>query len=133
MKHVAVLLKESIAGLNIKDSGIYIDGTLGRGSHSGEILKRLNDGHLYAFDRDEAAMNESRDHLSAISDHFTLLHTNFSMMKEEMAKQGIRQVNGILLDLGVSSPQFDEASRGFSYRFDAPLDMRMDRRQSLNA
>lgn len=133
MKHTAVLLKESIRGLDIKDNGIYIDGTLGRGSHSAEILKRLNEGHLYAFDRDDAAIRESSERLSSISDRFTLLHANFSTMKTEMAKRGIERVDGILLDLGVSSPQFDEASRGFSYRFDAPLDMRMDLRQNLNA
>ena len=133
MKHIAVLLKESITGLQIQKDGIYIDGTLGRGTHSGEILKQLDQGHLYAFDRDSTAIAESNTYLASISDRYTLLHQNFSRMKEELNKRGITKVDGILLDLGVSSPQFDEAARGFSYRFCAPLDMRMDQSQSLHA
>lgn len=133
MKHYSVLLKESIDMLNIQPNGIYIDGTLGRGGHSAEILKRLKTGHLYAFDRDDTAIQESRQRLSQISDHFTCIHSNFSMMKQVMDDYGIDAVDGILLDLGVSSPQFDEAQRGFSYRFDAPLDMRMNQQQELSA
>lgn len=133
MKHYSVLLKESIDMLNIQPNGIYIDGTLGRGGHSAEILKRLKNGHLYAFDRDDTAIQESRQRLSQISDHFTCIHSNFSMMKQVMDDYGIDAVDGILLDLGVSSPQFDEAQRGFSYRFDAPLDMRMNQQQELSA
>lgn len=133
MKHYSVLLKESIEMLDIKPNGIYIDGTLGRGGHSAEILKRLNGGMLYAFDRDSSAIAESKQRLSMISDRITYIHANFSMMKETMYRYGVEAVDGILLDLGVSSPQFDEAKRGFSYRFDAPLDMRMNQEQELNA
>ncbi len=133
MKHYSVLLKESIEMLDIKPNGIYIDGTLGRGGHSAEILKRLDDGMLIAFDRDSSAIAESKQRLSAVSDRITYVHANFSMMKQELRKLGIKQVDGILLDLGVSSPQFDEAERGFSYRFDAPLDMRMNQEQELTA
>ena len=133
MKHNPVLLKECITGLAMKPNGIYVDGTLGRGSHSAAILKQIPDGHLCAFDRDQSAIVESQERLMAISDRFTLFHTNFAQMKTELVHLGIHQVDGILLDLGVSSPQFDEASRGFSYRFDAPLDMRMDQRQALTA
>ena len=133
MQHYSVLLKESIEMLNIQPNGIYIDGTLGRGGHSSEILKRLKGGHLFAFDRDATAIIESKQRLSAISDSFTCIHANFSSMKQMMNRFGIDKADGILLDLGVSSPQFDEAKRGFSYRFDAPLDMRMDQEQPLNA
>lgn len=133
MKHYSVLLKKSIDMLDIKPNGIYIDGTLGRGGHSAAILKCLKDGHLYAFDRDAAAISDSKQRLSAISDQFTCIHANFSMMKQALESFGVKKVDGILLDLGVSSPQFDEAERGFSYRFDAPLDMRMDQTQKLNA
>lgn len=133
MKHYSVLLKESIEMLNIQPDGIYIDGTLGRGGHSSEILKRLKGGHLFAFDRDATAIIESKQRLSEISDSYTCIHANFSSMKQMMNRCGIDKVDGILLDLGVSSPQFDEAQRGFSYRFDAPLDMRMDQEQALNA
>lgn len=132
-KHYSVLLEESIEGLHIREDGIYVDGTLGRGGHSSEILKRIPKGHLYAFDRDETAIAESRVRLEAIADNFTLIHANFSQMREKLAAYGITEVDGMLFDLGVSSPQFDEASRGFSYRFDAPLDMRMDQSQTLDA
>lgn len=133
MKHYSVLLEECLDGLHIKADGIYVDGTLGRGGHSSEILKRITYGHLYAFDRDATAIEESKERLMKISDRFTLIHANFSSMKEELLAQGIEQVDGLLLDLGVSSPQFDEGERGFSYRFDAPLDMRMDQSQSFSA
>lgn len=133
MKHYSVLLEECIDGLNIKEDGIYVDGTLGRGGHSCEILKRIPKGHLYAFDRDQQAIAESQERLSQVGTNMTLLHANFSMMKEKLQAYGVREVDGILLDLGVSSPQFDEAQRGFSYRFDAPLDMRMDQSQTFCA
>lgn len=133
IKHYSVLLEECIEGLAIKEDGIYVDGTLGRGGHSCEILKRIPKGHLYAFDRDETAIEESRVRLQAIANNFTLFHRQFSFLKEELHKQNIEQIDGMLLDLGVSSPQFDDGDRGFSYRYDAPLDMRMDQSQSKHA
>ena len=133
MEHTSVLLKESIDALAIRPDGIYVDGTLGRGGHSSEVLKQLESGHLYAFDRDEAAIGVSDKRLSVISDHYTIIRSNFASLKSELAARGIEHIDGLLLDLGVSSPQFDDASRGFSYRFDAPLDMRMDQRQPLSA
>lgn len=133
IKHYSVLLEESIEGLAIRTNGIYVDGTLGRGGHSSEILKLIPEGHLYAFDRDESAIEESRERLSKIRDNFTLVHSNFSKLKKALASYDIHKIDGMVLDLGVSSPQFDEAQRGFSYRFDAPLDMRMDQNQELSA
>lgn len=133
MTHISVLLKESIDALRIKENGIYIDGTLGRGGHSAAILARLTNGHLYALDRDQEAISASQARLGEIGDAFTLIHANFSQMKTVMKQYHISEVDGILLDLGVSSPQFDEAQRGFSYRFDARLDMRMDQSQPLSA
>ena len=124
--HVSVLLHEAIDSLNVKEGGTYVDLTLGRGGHSSEILKRLGSGHLYAFDLDATAIEESRQRLQAISPNFTLIHASFASLKEEMAKAGVEEVDGILADLGVSSPQFDDGERGFSYRYDAALDMRMD-------
>lgn len=133
MKHYSVLLEESIDGLAIKEHGIYVDGTLGRGGHSAQILQHITSGQLYAFDRDQSAIAESRERLSKINDHFTLIHNRFSTLKEELEQRGITSIDGMVLDLGVSSPQFDEGERGFSYRFDAPLDMRMDQSQELSA
>ena len=132
-KHIPVLLNETITGLNIKPDGTYIDLTLGRGGHSGEILKRLKKGHLYGVDQDQDAIDESKKYLETISSNFTLIHRNFSSLDEILKEQGVEYADGILMDLGVSSPQFDEGDRGFSYREDAPLDMRMDQRQSLTA
>lgn len=132
-KHYSVLLEESIEGLAIRTNGIYVDGTLGRGGHSCEILKLIPEGHLYAFDRDESAIEESRKRLEAIRSNFTLIHKQFSCLKEALAEHDVTAIDGMVLDLGVSSPQFDEAARGFSYRFDAPLDMRMDQSQPLSA
>ncbi len=131
--HVSVLLEECIEGLHIKEDGIYVDATLGRGGHSSEILKQLKNGHLYAFDRDQEAIQQSEQRLARISDRFTCIHSRFSQMKEQLNVLNVDKVDGILMDLGVSSPQLDEASRGFSYRFDAPLDMRMDQQQELDA
>lgn len=132
-KHIPVLLEPTISGLNIKPDGIYVDLTLGRGGHSGEILKKLTTGHLYGVDQDQEAIDESRNHLETISNNFTLIHKNFSYLDEILSEFHIQYVDGILMDLGVSSPQFDEGDRGFSYREDAPLDMRMDQGQSLTA
>jgi len=133
MEHTSVLLNECIDGLNIKPDGIYVDGTLGRAGHSSEILKRLTTGHLYAFDLDKQAIEESNERLLKISNNFTLIHSNFAFIKDELNKLGIEKVDGILFDLGVSSPQFDDPERGFSYRYDTRLDMRMDQSQSLDA
>ena len=132
-KHIPVLLNETITGLNIKPDGIYVDLTLGRGGHSGEILKKLQKGHLYGVDQDEVAIEESRKYLETISNNFTLIHKNFSFLDEIMEENQIEYADGILMDLGVSSPQFDEGDRGFSYREDARLDMRMDQRNPLTA
>ena len=133
MKHYSVLLQESIDNLAIRSDGIYVDGTLGRGGHSAEILARIPQGHLYAFDRDASAIEESRERLTRIGSNVTLIHSNFSNVKSELEARGVTGIDGMVLDLGVSSPQFDEAQRGFSYRFDAPLDMRMDQSQKLSA
>ena len=132
-EHIPVLLKEVIEGLNIKPSGIYLDLTVGRGGHSSEILARLKDGHLIAVDQDEEAINASRARLEKISSHFQIVRSNFSVLDEILNSLGIEEVDGILMDLGVSSPQFDKGERGFSYNNDARLDMRMDQRQSLTA
>ncbi|MGM9961340.1 MAG: 16S rRNA (cytosine(1402)-N(4))-methyltransferase RsmH [Allobaculum sp.] len=133
MEHISVLLQETIDLLDVRPDGIYVDCTLGRGGHSSEILKRLGSGHLYAFDLDQTAIDESRSRLEAISDHFTLIHAPFEQLNEKLDEYGVGQVDGILMDLGVSSPQFDDPKRGFSYRFDADLDMRMDQTQELDA
>lgn len=133
MKHYSVLLQESIDGLAIREDGIYVDGTLGRGGHSAAILSFLAQGHLYAIDRDLQAIEESRQRLLKIRENVTFLHTSFAHMKEALLQEGVSKIDGLLLDLGVSSPQFDEAARGFSYRFDAPLDMRMDQQQEKTA
>ena len=132
-KHYSVLLSECLEGLAIRADGIYVDGTLGRGGHSAQILQRIPKGYLYAFDRDETAIKESKERLLSIASNFTLIHNQFSMLKEELSNRGIYQIDGMLLDLGVSSPQFDDGERGFSYRYDAPLDMRMDQSQQKNA
>lgn len=132
-KHIPVLLNETIQGLNVKEDGLYLDLTIGRGGHSSKILKKLTSGHLIGFDQDEEAIQESTVNLSKINDKFELVHSNFVRFKEVLKEKNIEYVDGILMDLGVSSPQFDEAERGFSYREDAPLDMRMDRSQSLTA
>ena len=133
MEHTSVLLEETIDLLRVKPDGIYVDGTLGRGGHSKEVLKRLTSGHLYAFDKDEAALKESAENLSGYEGKFTLLRADFRNMKEVLKEQGITRVDGVMMDLGVSSPQFDDPARGFSYRFDSRLDMRMDQRETLSA
>ena len=132
--HISVLLNESIESLNIKGNGKYIDATLGYAGHSSEILRRLEkEGFLFAFDQDEEAIAFSSGRLSEIGDNFTIIHANFANLKEELEKRGITKVDAILFDLGVSSPQLDEADRGFSYHQDAKLDMRMDQTQALSA
>lgn len=119
--------------LQIKDDGIYVDCTLGRAGHSSEILKRCTKGHLYAFDCDQNAINESTPKLREIGNNFTCIHDTFENLGNQLDSMGVDKVDGILMDLGVSSPQFDDAERGFSYRFDARLDMRMDQTKELDA
>ena len=133
MKHTAVLLHETVDSLNVKPDGIYVDGTLGRGGHAGLLISKLTTGHLYAFDKDEQALKESRENLKDCLDYITMIHGDYRSMQEELQKRGVTSVDGIMMDLGVSSPQFDDPSRGFSYRFDARLDMRMDQTQDLDA
>ena len=133
MKHYSVMLKEAIEGLNIKEDGIYIDGTLGYAGHSSEILKKLTSGHLYSFDQDAEAIEYANEKLSKIGKNFTIIHSNFANMKEKLAELGIDKVDGILFDLGLSSPQIDNKERGFTFMTDAPLDMRMDRNNSITA
>ena len=132
-KHYSVLLAESIDLLAIKADGIYVDATMGGGGHSSEILKRLTTGHLYAFDQDEFAIKETAKKLAEIGPNFTVIKSNFVHLKAELAARGVLQVDGIIFDLGVSSPQLDDAHRGFSFHQDAPLDMRMDQSAELTA
>ena len=132
-EHIPVLLNETIQGLNINPSGTYVDLTVGRGGHSSEILTRLKDGRLICVDQDEEAIVASTARLSKISNKFEMVRANFSELDTILAKLGIQEVDGILMDLGVSSPQFDKGERGFSYKEDARLDMRMDQRQDLTA
>ena len=132
-KHIPVLLNETIEGLNVKPDGIYVDLTLGRGRHSKEVLKRLTTGRLISFDKDETAIEESKENLKAFSEKFTGIHDDFRNFRQNLDKLGIDKIDGIMADLGVSSPQFDDALRGFSYKENARLDMRMDRGQSFSA
>ena len=132
-KHVSVLLNESISSLNLKENSIIVDATLGYGGHSSSILDRIKKGYLFAFDQDSEAIRHSTDRLSKVGTNFTIIKSNFKNMKEELNKRGIEHVDGVLFDLGVSSPQLDDAERGFSFHEDAPLDMRMDRDQKLTA
>lgn len=132
-KHVSVLLHEAIDSLSVKENGVYVDLTLGRGGHSKEILKRLKDGHLYAFDKDNEAIQESSENLKEFKHCLTIVRDDFRNFRQNLDKLCVKKVDGILLDLGVSSPQFDEGNRGFSYRENSRLDMRMDTRQKLTA
>ncbi len=132
-KHVSVLLNESISSLNLKENSIIVDATLGYGGHSSSILDRIKKGYLFAFDQDSEAIRHSTDRLSKIGTNFTIIKSNFVNMKEELQKLNVSKVDGILFDLGVSSPQLDDSERGFSYHNDAKLDMRMDKEQSLSA
>ena len=131
--HKSVLLEEAINGLNIKDGLIYVDCTLGYAGHSGKILEKNKKGWLYAFDQDEEAILFSNKKLSSIGSNFKIIHSNFVNLKSELNKRGINKVDGILFDLGVSSPQLDNKERGFSYHKDALLDMRMDKDNPLSA
>lgn len=133
LMHKSVLLNESINGLNIKEDGIYVDCTLGYAGHSSEILKRLKKGYLYAFDQDDEAILASKAKLNSIASNYEIIKSNFVNLKEELNKRGVTKVDGILFDLGVSSPQLDNAYRGFSYHEDAKLDMRMDKDNPLSA
>ena len=132
MEHISVLLHEAIEGLNIKEDGIYVDATLGYGGHSSEIHKRLKRGFLFAFDQDLAAIDHCKT-LFKESKNVTIIHSNFVNMKKELEKLGITKVDGIIFDLGLSSPQIDDASRGFSFMKDAELDMRMNKENDLSA
>lgn len=133
-KHIPIMLDEVIEGLDIKPNGIYVDGTLGGGGHSYEIAKRLvSGGRLIGIDQDEAAIKAAGARLSGFGDRVTVVRSNYAQMVSVLQSLGIEQVDGILLDLGVSSHQLDNAERGFSYMEDAPLDMRMDRRQEKTA
>ncbi|MBQ2739897.1 MAG: 16S rRNA (cytosine(1402)-N(4))-methyltransferase RsmH [Oscillibacter sp.] len=131
--HKPVLLDECIEGLNIRPDGVYVDGTLGRAGHSREIAKRLTTGRLICIDRDMAAIEAAQSRLADWMDKVTLIHSNFSEVGQVLEEAGVSGVDGMLFDLGVSSPQLDDASRGFSYMQDAPLDMRMDVSAPLTA
>ena len=133
MYHKSVLLNECLNNLNIKENGIYVDATLGFAGHSSEILKKIPKGHLYAFDQDDYAIEKSIETLDKISKNYTVIRSNFSNMKKELAKLNISKVNGIIFDLGVSSVQLDYDERGFSFHKNALLDMRMDTTASLSA
>ena len=132
-KHISVLLEESISSLNLKENSIIVDATLGYGGHSSNILDRIKEGHLFAFDQDSEAIRHSTDRLSKIGTNFTIIKSNFVHMREELNALGVEKVDGVLFDLGVSSPQLDDGKRGFSYHIDARLDMRMDRDNPLTA
>lgn len=131
--HRSVLLDECIEGLNIRPDGIYLDGTLGRAGHSREIAKRLTTGRLICVDRDDAALEAAQTRLADWMDRVTLVHSNFDHVSQILDDLGLVGIDGMLFDLGVSSPQLDDGSRGFSYMSDAPLDMRMDRSEGLTA
>ena len=133
-KHTSVLLKETVDGLAIKPDGIFVDATLGGGGHAYEVLKRLGDkGRLVGIDQDEAAIEAAGERLREFGDRVTIIRSNYCDMKSQLKSADIEKVDGIVLDLGVSSYQLDTAERGFSYRMDAPLDMRMDQRQQMTA
>lgn len=132
--HISVLLEESIKSLNIQPEGIYVDATCGGAGHACKILSQLTgNGKLYCFDKDEDALNVANVRLSAISDKFVLIHDDFSKLKERLTSLGVNKIDGIIFDIGVSSYQFDTPERGFSYKFDARLDMRMDKSSMLSA
>ncbi len=133
LKHYSVLLNECIEALNIRPDGIYVDGTLGMGGHSEQIAKRLTTGRLIAIDRDEMALARAQERLAPYADRITFVHGNFRDLPQLLADAGVTGADGMLFDLGVSSPQLDNPERGFSYMADAPLDMRMDRSEGLTA
>ena len=131
--HISVLLNEAVDGLNLKTDGIYVDCTLGYAGHSSIILKRIKRGYLFAIDQDRDAIQYSRKKLAEIGDNFTIIDSNFSNLKQELRKRNVTFVDGFLFDLGVSSVQLDDASRGFSYHKDARLDMRMNQDSDFSA
>ena len=133
--HVTVLLNEAIDNLNVKPDGVYVDATLGGGGHSQLLASRLTTGKLWSFDQDITAINYNTEHLAAelAAGKVAFIQNNFRNLKPALAEVGVTEIDGIVYDLGVSSPQFDDGQRGFSYNYDAPLDMRMDQSQELNA
>lgn len=131
--HQPVLLEECLEALAIRPDGVYVDGTLGRAGHSIEILRRLTTGRLIGIDRDMTAIEAARERLREFGDRFTPVHANFSRLEEILRQAGVDKADGMLFDLGVSSPQLDQPERGFSYMHDAPLDMRMDQDAALTA
>lgn len=131
--HKSVLLDESLSYLNIKEDSVIVDATLGYGGHSSAILERIKRGFLFAFDQDNDAISFSEKRLSEIASNFSIIKSNFCYMKEELEHRNVKEVDGILFDLGVSSPQLDERERGFSFHQDAPLDMRMDQDSTFSA
>ncbi len=131
--HISVLLEEAISSLNLHDNSIIVDATLGYGGHSSKILERIKRGHLFAFDQDSEVLPYSTNRLNAIGTNFTIIKSNFVNMKEKLLEKNITKVDGVLFDLGVSSPQLDNEERGFSYHNDAKLDMRMDKENPLSA
>ena len=133
MEHYSVLLNEAIENLNIKEDGIYVDATLGLGGHSSKILERLTTGHLYAFDEDKMAIDYADKRLAKINSNYTIIKINFVNLKAKLEELGVTAIDGIVFDLGVSSPQIDTASRGFSFSKDGLLDMRMDTDSPLTA
>ena len=132
-KHYSVLLNEAVAGLNIKEDGIYVDCTLGGAGHSLEILKQLKNGKLYAFDQDNTALENAKIKLKDYADKVVFIKSNFKNLKKKLLEHGITEVDGVLYDLGVSSPQLDTPERGFSYNYDTRLDMRMDTDAQISA
>ena len=131
--HYSVMLEETIENLNIKPDGIYVDGTLGGGGHAFRVCKNLRNGHFYGIDQDDAAIKAASERLAVYGDMVTVIRDNYRNAKAALKELGVEKVDGVVLDLGVSSYQLDTEERGFSYRFDADLDMRMDRRQTLTA
>lgn len=132
-RHYSVLLKETIEELQVRPDGLYLDGTLGGGGHAFEVCRRLEKGHFYGIDQDEAAIRAAGERLKEFGDRVTIIRDNYCNARAVLEALGVERVDGIVLDLGVSSYQLDTEERGFSYRYDAPLDMRMDQRQSLTA
>lgn len=132
-EHITVLKEEAVDALNIKDDGIYVDATLGGGGHSSVILSKLKKGHLYSFDQDDYAISRAKEKLDTVGNNYTIIKSNFVNLKERLNELGVYHIDGILYDLGVSSFQFDMEERGFSYRLDGPLDMRMNQNQELSA
>lgn len=132
-EHITVLKEEAVDALNIKDDGIYVDATLGGGGHSSLILSKLKKGHLYSFDQDDYAISRAKEKFDTVGNNYTIIKSNFVNLKERLNELGVYHIDGILYDLGVSSFQFDMEERGFSYRLDGPLDMRMNQNQELSA